>query len=149
MDWNKDKSVRLTTAFTVLFSVLLLAADIFGFIWIPWYISVSAVDEGHLPALAVTIYSASTFAWICLCAMFRLLREIGAGQVFTERNTLLLRIISWCCAGACLVFLASVLYYPPFIIVSVAAGFMMMVVRVVKNIIQQAIGMKTELDLTV
>ena len=149
MDWNKDKSVRLTMVFTVLFSILLLAADILGFIWMPWYISVSAVDERHLPALAVTIYSASIFAWICLYAMYRLLKEISTGQVFTAKNTLFLRVISWCCAGACLVFLASVLYYPPFIIISCAAGFMMMVVRVVKNIIQQAIGMKTELDLTV
>ena len=46
-------------------------------------------------------------------------------------------------------FLASVLYYPPFMIIAAAAAFMMMIVRVVKNIIQQAIDMKAELDLTV
>jgi hypothetical protein len=34
-------------------------------------------------------------------------------------------------------------------IIAAAAAFMMMIVRVVKNIIQQAIDMKTELDLTV
>ncbi|MBP0968937.1 MAG: DUF2975 domain-containing protein, partial [Oscillospiraceae bacterium] len=33
--------------------------------------------------------------------------------------------------------------------VSAAAGFMMMIVRVIKNIFQQAISMKAELDLTV
>ena len=93
MDWNNDKSVRLTTVFTVLFALILLFADILGFIWMPWYVSVSAIEEKHLSLLALTIYSASIFAWICLYAMFRLLREIGAGQVFTERNTLMLRII--------------------------------------------------------
>lgn len=149
MDWNNDKSVRLTAVFTVLFALILLSADILGFIWMPWYVSVSAIEEKHLSFLALTIYSASIFAWICLYAMFRLLSEIGAGQVFTERNTLMLRIISWCCAGACLVFLASVLYYPPFMIIAAAAAFMMLIVRVVKNIIQQAIDMKAELDLTV
>lgn len=149
MDWNKDKSVSLTAAFTVLFAAALLAADVFGFAWMPWYVSVSAIDEDHLPALGVTIYAGSVFAWICLYAMFRLLGHIRSGQVFTAGNISLLRVISWCCAGACLVFLASVLYYPPFIIVSAAAGFMMMIVRVVKNILQQAAGMKSELDLTV
>lgn len=149
MDWNKDKSVRLTTAFTFLFAAALLAADVLGFIWIPWFVSASAMDNSRLPALAATIYIGSIFAWICLYAMFRLLQSIRGGEVFTDNNTRLLRVISWCCAGACIVFLVSVLYYPPFIIISAAAGFMMMIVRVVKNIIQQAIGMKSELDLTV
>ena len=149
MDWNKDKSVRLTTVFTILLAAGLLAADVLGFIWMPWFISASAIDSSHLPALAATIYTGSIFAWICLYTMFRLLRSISGGEVFTEQNTRFLRVISWCCAGACIVFLVSVLYYPPFLIISAAAGFMMMIVRVVKNIIQQAIGMKSELDLTV
>lgn len=149
MDWNKDRSVRLTAVFVFLFAAALLAADVLGFIWIPWFISVTAIDKTHLPALTATVYTGSVFAWICLCAMFRLLRSIRDGDVFTEQNARLLRVISWCCAGACIVFLVSVLYYPPFIIISTAAGFMMMIVRVVKNIIQQATGMKSELDLTV
>ena len=149
MDWNKDKSVRLTTVFTVLLAAALLAADILGFLWMPWFISVSAIDPGHLPLLSATIYTGSVFAWICLYSMLKLLRAIRGGDVFTADNARLLRIISWCCAGACLVFLASSLYYPPFIVIATAAGFMMMIVRIVKNSIQQATGMKTELDLTV
>ncbi len=149
MDWNKDRSVRLTTVFTVLFAAVLLAADIFGFAWIPWYISVSALKDSDLSKFCVTIYAASAAAWVCLYAMYRLLRNISGSQVFTQENITLLRVISWCCAAACIVFLISVLYYPPFIIVSAASGFMMMIVRVVKNILQQAAGMKSELDLTV
>lgn len=149
MDWNKDKSARLTAVFVFLFAVILLAADVFGFIWMPWFVSVSAIKPEHLPFLAATIYTGSIFAWICLYTMFRLLSSIREGKVFTEKNSSMLRVISWCCAGASIVFLVSILYYPPFIIISAAAGFMMMIVRVVKNIIQQAIGMKNELDLTV
>ena len=149
MDWNNDKSVRLTAVFTVLFALILLSADILGFIWMPWYVSVSAIEEKHLSLLALTIYSASIFAWICLYAMFRLLREIGAGQVFTERNTLMLRIISWCCACAAGVCALSALYYLPFAFVAAAAGFMALIVRIVKNAFEQAIAMKDELDLTI
>ena len=37
----------------------------------------------------------------------------------------------------------------PFIAVAIAAGFMALLVRIVKNIFQQAIDMKAELDLTI
>ena len=46
------------------------------------------------------------------------------------------------CRGSCL-------YYLPFIAVAIAAGFMALLVRIVKNIIQQAIDMKAERDLTI
>ena len=45
--------------------------------------------------------------------------------------------------------LVSCLYYLPFIAVAIAAGFMALIVRIVKNIFQQAIDMKAELDLTI
>ena len=40
-------------------------------------------------------------------------------------------------------------YYLPFLLVAVTAAFMMLIVRVVKNVFQQAIEMKSELDLTI
>lgn len=49
--------------------------------------------------------------------------------------------------GSCV--LVSCLYYLPFIAVAIAAGFMALLVRIVKNIFQQAIDMKAELDLTI
>ena len=45
--------------------------------------------------------------------------------------------------------LVSCLYYLPFIAVAIAAGFMALIVRIIKNIFQQAIDMKAELDLTI
>ena len=53
------------------------------------------------------------------------------------------------CVGAGAVCLVSCLYYLPFIAVAIAAGFMALIVRIVKNIFQQAIDMKAELDLTI
>ena len=61
----------------------------------------------------------------------------------------LLRQVSWCCVGAGAVCLVSCLYYLPFIAVAIAAGFMALIVRIVRNIFQTAIGMKDELDYTV
>ena len=75
--------------------------------------------------------------------------SIKRGEIFTADNVRRLRIVSWCCVGAALLCLVSALYYPSFLLVTAAAGFMCLIVRVVKNVFQQAISMKSELDLTI
>ena len=57
--------------------------------------------------------------------------------------------ISWCCATVAAVFLVSMLYFLPYFVVAAAALFMMLIVRIVKNIFQQAAEMKSDLDLTI
>ena len=79
----------------------------------------------------------------------QLLQNIRAQLVFDAQNVRLLRQVSWCCVGAGAVCLVSCLYYLPFIAVAIAAGFMALIVRIIKNIFQQAIDMKAELDLTI
>ncbi|MFR1758596.1 MAG: DUF2975 domain-containing protein, partial [Christensenellaceae bacterium] len=59
------------------------------------------------------------------------------------------RITSWCCFGACLICFASSFYCLPILLIAIAAGFMGLIVRIVKNVFEQAITMKDELDLTV
>ena len=79
----------------------------------------------------------------------RMLRNIQAGRIFDEDNVCLLRAVSWCCVGAGLICLVSTVYYIPFAAVGIAACFMALIVRIIKNIFQQAIDMKAELDLTI
>ena len=43
----------------------------------------------------------------------------------------------------------SALYYAPFFVIAMAAAFMALIVRIVRNVFQTAIGMKDELDYTV
>ena len=57
--------------------------------------------------------------------------------------------MSWCCVGAGLICLVSGVYYLPFAAIAIAAGFMALIVRIVKNVFRQAILMKDDLDLTI
>ena len=59
------------------------------------------------------------------------------------------RRISWCCAGAAVVCLAAAYIYLPFAFLGVAAAFMALIVRVLKNAFAQAVHMKDELDYTI
>ncbi len=149
MAWDKDKSILLTQIATALFAVLLLALDI-GCYWAAsWFVLLRGLERDSVWYFTATVYACSVFAWLLLAQLWGLLGKIRQGEVFTEENVRRLRIVSWCCAGAAFLCLVSALYYPSFLLVTVAAGFMCLIVRVVKNVFQQAIAMKSELDLTV
>ncbi|MBQ2868015.1 MAG: DUF2975 domain-containing protein, partial [Firmicutes bacterium] len=70
-------------------------------------------------------------------------------QVFTDENVSLLRRISWCCFLAALITLISSRFYLVFGLIGIAAAFMGLILRVVKNVIQQAVIIKAENELTI
>ena len=149
MKWTKDRSSLLTLICVAVFAALLLVADVLAFRWIGWYLTWRGMDPRRVGRMTATLYAASVFGWICLVSLWRLLSAIRGGAVFIPENVGRLRRISWCCAGAALIFLVSGAYYAPFFIIAVAAAFMMLLVRVIKNVFQQAVSMKDELDLTI
>ncbi len=149
MNWNKDKSIALSQACVVLFALLLLALDIRAYWLALWFVQVRQMRWQLGVLLTASIYVGSAFGWLCLYELWRLLANIRRGEVFIAANVRCMRVVSWCCVGAAAVGLASTAYYLPFAFVAVAAGFMALIVRIVKNAFQQAIAMKDELDLTV
>jgi len=149
MKWTKNKSITLTMVCVVLAALALLDLDIFGTRLISWYIGFRGMQSQLWIKLVTIVYAASIFGWGCLISLWNLLRNIRHGEVFTKGNVNQLRIISWTIAGAAIIFLAGGYYYPPFLVVGCAAAFMMLIVRVVKNVFQQAVEMKSELDLTI
>ena len=149
MNWNKDKSIELSLCCVAVFALCLLALDA-GAYWVAaWFVRTRFQSWQRGVLLMVSIYAGSVFAWICLAQLRRLLGNIRRGELFTAGNVRCMRVVSWCCAAAALVCLVSAAYYLPFGFVAVAAGFMALIVRIVKNAFQQAIAMKDELDLTV
>ncbi len=151
MDWNKDKSVMLSRICIVVFTGLLAIADICAYWLVSWFIRVSHTLNGLTDRilLMITVYSCSICAWILLVNLWKLLTNIQKGMLFEMTSVKHLRITSWCCLGVCVICLLSTLYYKPFILMSIAAGFMALIVRIIKNVFEQAISMKNELDFTV
>ena len=149
MNWNRDKSVKLSIVCVFLFGAVLLVLDA-GAYWITgWYVRLRSMPRQYGGLLMISIYSGSVFAWICLYRLWRLLKNISRGEVFCRENMDNMRSVSWCCACAAAICLVSGIYYLPFVIIAASAGFMALIVRVVKNAFQQAIEMKDELDFTV
>lgn len=153
MRWNEQKSIALSVVCVRVFMAALALVDLCGYWLVRWFLSFTrywlggGLREGLL--LMTSLYLCSFPAWVLLWQLHRLLSNIGKGQVFVPQNVAALRRASWCCAAAAGICLASAFYYFPFGLVAVAAGFMTLIVRIVKNCFEQAVSMKNELDYTV
>ncbi len=145
--WNGEKSIILTKLCIVIFMGLLLAVVVAAPWLIDWFVNVSRAgqDENRAYFMA-TIYVGFMPAAYLLYSLLKLLRHIDTGQVFTAENVELLRRISWSCFTGALVAIISVFYYYPWIFVAIAAAFMGLIVRVIKNVVAQAVELKNEAD---
>ena len=99
--------------------------------------------------LVIILYACSVLGWFILIEMYRLIRNIRKGIVFTEQNVSILKAVSLLCLGIGVLTFAGGFFYQPLFFVTLAALFLTLVVRVVKNVMHRAVEMKDELDLTV
>lgn len=149
MKWDADKSISLSRVCVVAFALLLGALDIGAYWAVEFFIALRGMgaETGYL--MMATVYVCSVFGWITLRRLWLLLGNMLAERVFVGDNVAHLRAVSWCCAAVAAVCALSALYYLPFIVAAMAAAFMALIVRIVKNVFQQAVAMKDELDWTV
>jgi len=99
--------------------------------------------------LAWIFYACCPAGWTAIAALLKLLHNIRVGEVFTRQNATLLRLLSWCFAFTALVSFVTVYWFPSLLIIGTAAGFLALILRVVKNVIAQATLLREENDLTI
>lgn len=151
--WDDKKSILLSQICTW----VLTAAAIILMVCGQW------ITEGFLKLVEMP---PERYFWPVLCAGYLcgiaalimfftlagILGRISRQEIFTAQNVSALRRISWTCVGAMLVclFLIFLLQRTVLLIpLVIAEGFVALIVRVVKNVFQQAVRMRQELDLTI
>jgi len=145
--WNREKSIVLSKLCVLLFMGLLAAVVVTAPWLTQWFVEYSQAGLAEKASyFMVTIYVGSLPAAYLLYSLLKLLRQIEIGQVFTPKNVELLRRISWSCFVGAGMALISLLYYFPWFFLAVAAAFMGLIVRVVKNVVAQAVELKDEAD---
>lgn len=151
--WDDAKSIRLTRITVALALAGCIAMTIGGPWLVNWMIrrdrlAVTGPWVGWV--LLMIGYLCAAAALVMLTCLYSFLRRVEQGAVFTPANVTALRRISWCCVWAALLALpAGVVFYLPFFFIGVAAAFMALLVRVLKNAFAQAVRMKDELDYTI
>jgi len=148
--WNDSRSLLLSKICVVLFMVLLVTCAILAPPLVAQVRSAYGMAYTVAPWMFLcTIYAGCIPAAALLVCLFVLLRRISIGRVFVRENTACLRYISWCCYVGSAVCLISAIYYIPWLAIGIAAAFMGLIVRVIKNVVAKAISLQDDADYTI
>ena len=147
---NKTNASTVVTlwinrAVAVLMGILLFALPSL----LDWYAKYRILEERGRVALIVSFYCCAVFVFVALWFMDGLLRSIRKGEVFVRQNVRRIRAVRLCCGTVSLICLPAVLFYPPLIFLAVIMGFLCLVVSVVASVMDAAVTIREENDLTV
>lgn len=106
-------------------------------------------EEVIFTAFLVWGYCVLAVVLACCVAVLLLLFRVRGGLVFTEKSVSYIRFISWGCIVLAAIILFALLIYPAAFVFSLAAAFLGLCLRVVKNVVEAATAIKNENDLTV
>ena len=142
-------SIALTALIFVVIIVLLFITPMLCKKYLAQFCTISA-DGGFTAWLIFLTYCVELIALGADISLFILLKNILDGKVFEEVNVGMLRIISWCCIAEGIIFTCYGIFgfYISYC-VAFAAVFIGVILRVVKNVMEEAGAIKNENDLTV
>lgn len=149
--WNKDKSIILSSCIIKAVYVMIAACCVAAPLMVRYYDTFQLLQSGRsvfLPLL-VTLYCVVPPALAALICLDQLLHNIKKGEMFVKKNVTLLRVISYCCFAAAVVFIYFATLKPFAFVVVFAAAFIGLILRVVKNCFEQAVALREENDFTI
>lgn len=79
----------------------------------------------------------------------KLIKNIGSEKVFIDENVKLLKILSYCCFAIAVVTLIFARFRILVFVITFAAAFIGLILRVIKNCFTEAIRLREENDFTI
>lgn len=146
--WTSENSLRLSRIITV--AVFALGVIVLFLIPIitQWYDDVSGKPP-IMPILTAALYLGDAVFLLAMWELMKLLKNISRQELFTAANVRCVRIISWCCFGAAAIMAALSFWRLTAFMVAFMAGFVGLILRVVKNMLASAVEMREENDYTI
>ena len=153
----KAKNPNISVIISLVLAIITMAFIIVMAVFIPslvdFYVDVTGKAE-QFSALEITqikiiLYVILLPAIIADASLLFLLKLVAKEKVFTSVSVYLLRLISLCCFAEVIIFGALAIFFLLALVVSFAALFLGIVLRVVKNVIEEATAIKLENDYTV
>lgn len=135
----------LEMIFTVLVFNFWYVAKVLGNIL---YVDGTFTKEKYL-ALVITFYVCAPLAALVLYNIDKLLCRIKKGEVFTDKNTKAFRLLSYLCIAAVPLSVPLCFYFGGAVPIPCAAGFVGLLMRVMRNVFVKGCEIKDENDLTV
>lgn len=150
--WNFKRSITLSIAVSFIIGALLAFCAFALPGLITWYFeaahSINAPVKLYKTVLTC-FYICLPFAFVALFSLLKILFAVNRQEIFTNANIQRLRILSWCCFAVAVITLVCGWFYYPLLLVAAAAGFIGLILRVIKNIMYSAKILREENDLTI
>lgn len=147
---NAQKTSARVTLWVNRFVFFILAAMV---IFLPqmlqWYTQYRFMPDSAHTAVMAAMYCCAVFAAVALWNMDCLLRNIIKGKIFIRRNVARIHNIQWCCGSISLVSIPAAIFYLPLIFLTVIMAFMCLIMWVVANVMDAAVVIREENDLTI
>ena len=147
-----EKQNRITTAalWVNRFVALLVAVLAFALpALIRWYCSLRVLSQAEQTAVMAAFYCCMIPIGAALWNLDRLLSSILQEQVFIRRNVRRIRSIQWCCAAVSAICVGASVAYLPLIFLVVIMAFLSLVVCVLTRVMDTAVSIREENDLTI
>ena len=114
-----------------------------------WYCTIRVLSAAERGAITIAFYICAVIAAFALWQIEKLLMNILAEKVFIRENVDRIRAIRWCCLAVSVVCLPAACCYLPLIFMVVIMGFLTLMVSVVASVMDAAVAIREENDLTV
>lgn len=142
-------STRLTLLFNRVAAFLAVALIPFLPSFMRLYADLRSLTPNQSLAVLIGYYCCVPVVELALWNLDNLLRNILKEQVFTRENVRRIRIIRWCCLGISLLCLPVACVYCPLLFMVIIMGFLCLVVSVVVQVMDAAVTIREENDLTI
>ncbi len=142
-------SVRITLWVNRLISLLVVALLPALPAILNWYCTFRTLRQDEYLAILIAFYCCVLLVGFALWNMDRLLQNIIGNAVFTADNVKCISRVRWCCGGVSLICLPSAFVYYPLCFIVIIMAFLCLVVSVVKQVMDAAVSIREENDLTI
>lgn len=152
--WTKTKSLFLSRVLTISAAGLIFIITFFVPAIAEWYEGTSVGEglfgsDGIVIPMCISLYFCEIMAFMALWSLNRLLGNISRGEVFIPQNTSCLRKISWECMLVGIALFIFGLWRFIFIAGAFFAVMFGLIMRVLKNVFEKAVEIKSENDFTI
>ena len=145
----KVSTAKVTRWVTRGIFVLLVGLIFFLPAILEWYCTFRVLTQSEQTAITVAFYCCVGVIGVTLWNMDRLLTAILAGRVFTRNNVIRIRRIMYGCGLVSLICVPASVAYMPLIFLVIVMAFLCLTVSVVAGVIEAAVAIREENDLTV
>jgi hypothetical protein len=147
---TKEKRSIAITSVLIKVAIVLCTAALF---LMPYaakmYEQISFQRDNVTVPLLITFYVCAAFGFVILFVLNKLIKNIGSEKVFIDENVKLLKILSYCCFAIAVVTLIFARFRILVFVITFAAAFIGLILRVIKNCFTEAIRLREENDFTI